>query len=73
MSALQRAGLAREGCNSVGDDFVVIGRGRLLVGDIQMVTTGQPDPQHDACHASSLRTSATYGMRSYAGKVRKSA
>ena len=44
-----------ECCDSVVDDFVVIGRAGLLVRDIQVVTAGQPDPQHDACHASSLR------------------
>lgn len=54
MSALKDAGVGGECCDSVLDNFVIIGRGRLLVRDIQVVTAGEPDPQHDACHARSL-------------------
>jgi hypothetical protein len=55
VSAPKHAGIARECCDSVLDSFVVIGRGRLLVGDIQVVTADEPNPQHNACHARSLR------------------
>lgn len=54
MSAPKHAGVAREYGDSVLDNFLIIGRGRLLVRDIQVVTAGEPDPQHDACHARSL-------------------
>ena len=44
MPAAQDAGITREFGDGVFDDLVVIGRGSLLVRDIQLITAGQPDP-----------------------------
>ncbi len=54
MSALKRSGIARQCGDSVRDHLVVIGCGRLLVADIEVVTADEPDSQHNAGHASSL-------------------
>lgn len=55
MPAPKQAGIVRECRDSVVDDFALVGGGRLLIGDIQLVTTHKPDPQHDAWHPHSLR------------------
>ena len=54
MSAPKHAAIAREGGDSVLDNFVIIGRRGLLIGDIEVVTARQPDPQHNARHLRSL-------------------
>ena len=54
VSAPKHAAIAREGGDSVLDNFVIIGRSGLLIGDIEVVTARQPDPQHNARHLRSL-------------------
>lgn len=54
MSAPKHAGIIRKCRDGMLDDLVVIGRGSLLVGDIQVVAAREPNPQHNARHVRSL-------------------
>ena len=61
MSAPEHAAIARERCDGALDHLVVRHIG-LLVGDIQVVTADEPDPQHDPCHLSSLDLCTPTGL-----------
>lgn len=54
MSAPKHAAIARECRDGMFNNFVIIGRRRILIGDIEVVTARQPDPQHNARHLCSL-------------------
>lgn len=53
MSAPKHAVIVCECCDSVLDDIVGIDRLGLLIGDIELVTAREPNPQHNA-HPHSL-------------------
>jgi hypothetical protein len=61
MSAPKHAGITCQCCDSVLDDLVVIGHVSLFVGDIDVVTAREPNPQHNARHVRTLRADPLAG------------
>lgn len=51
MPASKHAGIIGKRRNDVLNGIVVTGAARLLVGDIEVVTARESDPQHNGCHA----------------------
>lgn len=52
MPAAEHPGIVGERRDDVLDDLVLAGGAAVFVGDIQLVTAGEPDAQHDACHVA---------------------
>ena len=62
MPASKAAGLTDECCDSMLGDLVLVGGSGVLIGDVELVTTHEPDPQHDACHPRTLRAHPLAGQ-----------
>lgn len=63
MGAAKHAGILSKGGDGLLKDLVgIVGIG-LLVDDVEMIATGEPDPQHDLCHDVQARRVTTHDDR----------
>jgi hypothetical protein len=53
--AAKYTGVPRQRGDDVLDDVGFAGRSRFVVGDVDAVTTDEPDPKHNARHAPHTR------------------